>query len=159
MGSRTNHTPTGFSLVEVLISLAIMGVALLALVSVLTSGMKAQNKTSKHSIAHAVAEQTLERLAATLRTDSSASDDFWKGRPWALPTELSEVSVDGALFRCSATSRSLQAKGQEFGTLKGDSSNVARLVTLTVAWSEDAIKIEVGAQELSVRRVLSRSEQ
>ncbi len=159
MRATTSNTPTGFSLVEVLISLAVMAVALLALVSVLTSGMKAQNKTSKHSIAHAVAEQTLERMSATLRADTSAGTAFWEGNSWTLPATLSEVTVDGVIFRCSVTSRALLAKGQEFGTLKGDSSNVARLVTVTVAWSEDAVKTEAGAQELSVRRVYSRSEQ
>lgn len=149
----------GFSLLEVLISLAVISIALLALLSVLSGGMKAQDKTSKHSLAHAVAEQTLERLSATLRANPSDHKAFWEGGSWDLPDELSQVTVDRTVFYCFVSSQAIIDKTtQEPLGGSPNPNSVARLVTMNVAWSQDSVKSGVGNQEISIRRIFSRSE-
>ncbi len=151
----------GFSLVEVLIALAVMSLALMALVSVLVSSMRAQGKTDNFSTAHQVADQVQERLAVSLQSlEPGQANRFWRagsGESWSL-TSPATVSVNGVDFSTSITSSPILSNGALLGTQGGDSNNLARLVTVRVRWSEDSHKVGQGQQEISTLRLLSRSE-
>lgn len=151
----------GFSLVEVLIALAVMSLALMALVSVLVSAMQAQGKTDTFSTAHGVADQVHERLAVSLQSlEPSQANQFWRaasGESWSL-TSPATVSVNGVDFTTSITSSPILSDSVPLGTQGGDASNVARMVTVRVRWSEDSHKVGQGQQEISTLRLLSRSE-
>lgn len=152
----------GFSLAEMLIALAVMSIALMALVSVLVSAMKAQSKTESSAAAHHVADQVQERLAVSLQTlEPTQSRSFWRAAEdasWSLGASP-EVIADGVTYTTDITSSPILSDGRPLGTLGGDADNVARLVTVRVSWSADTDKVGQGRQEVSTRRIVSRSEQ
>ncbi len=152
----------GFSLIEILIALAVMSIALMALVSVLVSSMQAQGKNDSFATAHQIADQTHERLAASLQTlEPSQANSFWRAGPdsaWSLGP-APETVVDGVTFVSSVTSSPILSGGLPVGSQGGDSDNVARLVTVQVRWSDDLHKAGQGRQQVSARRIVSRSEQ
>jgi len=141
----------GFSLLEVLISAFIMTLALAALLSVLTTGLKAETQSVQQTQALDVAERVLARI---LNDPRNIPVSFWRGRfrypdsPWKEGIE----KVDGTdysyqLFLNNVTDNET---GDPFGT-EIDSSNTLRRVDVLVTWQHD------GPGRLGLTRLVNRT--
>lgn len=154
----------GFSLVEVLIALAIMGIALLGLVTVLASGMKAQDKLSKSVLARSVASTVFERTVNEMGVSSPDDvEDFWdqdvssEQTPYRSGTEM----VGNTAFDYVITATEVRGTdGAPFGTATGQDGNRLKFMTVTVRWAADGAEAKVGTgkQEIKISRLLNRAQ-
>jgi prepilin-type N-terminal cleavage/methylation domain-containing protein len=149
------HRRWGFSLVEVLIALAVMSIAVLGLGSVLVSGLKAQSKTEYSAVAHSVANRVLDRLVRRLQSMSNddAGASFWdadlssEASPW---TELGQSeTVGNTVYEYLITATPVAGFPSENGL---------KLVTVKVRWTDDGARVKAGTgkQEISATRLLNR---
>ena len=143
----------GFSLVEVLIALAVMSIALLGLVNVLVTGLKAQDKTGKSTVGHSVANRVLERTVRRLENMDSglAGATFWtadissESSPW---TELGDHEMVGH----TRYDYLITATDAEPGIFSP--GNELKMVTVKVRWAADGdkAKVGVGKREIAVEQ-------
>ncbi len=156
----------GFSLGEVLIALAVMGLALLGLVTVLASGVKAQDKTSKSVVARSVASRVMDRTLNALATGSDGDvAAFWdsdissQSNPYDDGHGGKEV-VGTTEFAYLITALEIQRNGQPFGTASGGDGNRLKQVTVTVRWAADGAQARAGTgkQEIQVSQLVNRSQ-
>ena len=143
-----------FTLVEVLISLAVMAIALLALVHVLTWGMKAQRKTESANVARMLADRLLDRAVRELPIVS----EFWAGdyssQPWAEGDEV--VGRDSFHHTLTAAEVRNSLTGRAFGAGQGAEDNSLRVLLVRVAWAEERSGSNIGNRELVARRMVNR---
>lgn len=161
MGNREKRG--AFSLVEVLISLAIMALALLVLVSVLVTGLKAQTKNERLMIADSLAERIFERTALSLPGLSKPqAEAFWESNPGTLPTNLAqgEETVGNTQFTFEISAENIMnASGSStFGTAGGTRNNELKILQVTVRWADDTQTSGsgVGLQHTTIKRLINR---
>jgi prepilin-type N-terminal cleavage/methylation domain-containing protein len=145
----------GFSLIEVLISLAVMGIALLALVNVLTSGLKAQDKTESGMTGYLVADRVLDVAARELPQD----DDFWSGDFSTTPWKEGDETVGHESYHYLLTAQDVQNQltGRPFGAARGAEDNGLRVLLVKVSWATSGqAQSGVGKREIMARRLLNR---
>ncbi|MEW6279836.1 MAG: prepilin-type N-terminal cleavage/methylation domain-containing protein [Candidatus Eremiobacterota bacterium] len=129
--------PRAFTLVEVLVALALIAVALLAVVAVGTASIRMSAKSSNLSAAAMVAETELSRAiyeAVNDQPPGSASafwDNDWpESNPWTTGTR--RVGNTDFEFAVDATTVNDATTGAELGT--GASQNRLKLVHVVVWW-------------------------
>lgn len=128
----------GFTLMEVLVSLAIMSVALLALTAVLTTGMHRDAASARRVAAYDVAEQSMTRCLQELDYGSVGVEDFWHGdfsdpgTPW----RSGEVTVGRVVYRYKITAKNVQNRktGKTFGEASGSPYNTLKKIDVSVDW-------------------------
>lgn len=150
----------GFSLVEVLIALAVMSITVIGLGSVLTSGLKAQDKIDKGVTARAVADQIMGRTLITLSDSTdSKSVHFWETADFdeSAPWQSGEQQVGTTLYYYTITGTEVRKDG---ATPLGSSSTSNRLkrLTIQVAWSDkpESERAGIGRQAIVISRLLNR---
>lgn len=139
---------SGFSLLEVVFAVALMGIALFVLLRVLVAGLVAQDKTSSFTAAHAVANRLLEREVRDL--ESRPPDDN--------SPRTYEEKVGHTHFLCEVTSWDVanQVTGKPFGTANGADDNRLKMLQVRVRWGSDEVKTGAGKQEILVSRLANR---
>lgn len=115
---------SGFSLVEVLVALAIMGLALSVLYQSVAGSTRGSIVSSELSQALALAESTLEDFSAQLTIGKQEQGHFGD-------------------FSWHATARSIDALRGESSVNAGESSAPMALVTVTVSWPSGPREREV----------------
>ena len=115
---------SGFSLVEVLVALAIMGLALSVLYQSVAGSTRGSIVSSELSQALALAESTLEDFSAQLTIGKQEQGHFGD-------------------FRWQATARSIDVLRGESSVNAGESSAPMALVTVTVSWPSGPREREV----------------
>ena len=154
----------GFTLLEVLISLAVMVIALLGLVTVLVSGLKAQDKTSKSVVARGVAARVMDRLTNSLEAgDASDVEPFWDQDISTTEYDDGERGkevVGATTFSYRINAVEIRRNGKPFGTATGYDGNRMKMVTVTVAWAADGSETRtgMGKQEIVISQLLNRSQ-
>lgn len=157
-----------FTLVEVLITLAVMSIALLGLVSVLVSGFKAQDKTSKSVVARSVASRVVDRTLRRLETsDAGQVETFWDAdistEALAWPEGTGHDMVGNTRFSYFVTGVEVKngGSGAPFGTDDGGGSgNRLKMMTVTVRWADDGGRAKTGGgqQQVVVSCLVNRSQ-
>jgi type II secretory pathway pseudopilin PulG len=125
---------TGHSLVEVLISLGIMSLALVAFATVGTSSLKAQDKMDKSLEASLIADRILSRAAHLYQTQDGALDSLG-----------TEIKVGETRFRYQLSSTTV---------LLPSGSTSLKMLKVRVAWHSDAVKPGSGQQHLVRNRLV-----
>lgn len=150
----------GFSLLEVLVALAVMSVAVLGLGSVMTSGLKAQDKIDKAVTARAVADQIMGRTVVTLADgDDAESVRFWETADFDddSPWQSGQQQVGTTLYDFTITGTEVLKDGTKpLGS--SNSSNRLKRLAIKVAWSEQPNheRAGVGRQAIVISRLLNR---
>lgn len=146
-----------FSLVEVLISLAIMSLALLTLVGVLVSGMKAQDKTDTATAGQALANQLLDRTLWQLA--NTHDTQFWTGEFPAdtdsLPFAQDDVTVGRTVYHYAIFAEYVVLNGERMDS-DGNKNGLKR-IQVRVWWSPEKsrVKAGVGKLEVSATRIVN----
>ena len=125
----------GHNLVEVLISLGIMSLALVAFATVGTSSLRAQDKKDKSLEAGLIAERGLSRAA-----------HLYKSREGTLDSLGDEIKVGETLFQYQITSTPV---------LLPSGSTSLKMLKVRVDWHSDSVKSGSGQQYLVRSRLVS----
>lgn len=125
----------GHNLVEVLISLGIMSLALVAFATVGTSSLRAQDKNDKSLQARLIADRILTRAAHLYKSKEGAIDSLGK-----------ETRVGETLFRYQVSSSPV---------LLPSGSTSLKMLTARVDWHSDSVKSGSGQQHLVRSRLVS----
>lgn len=125
----------GYSLIEVLISLGIMSLALVAFATVGTSSLRAQNKNDKSLEAGLIADRILTRAA-----------HLYKAKKGALDSLGDEIRVGATLFRYQVSSTPVPLPS---------GSTSLKMLKVRVDWHSDSVKSGSGQQYLVRSRLVS----
>lgn len=143
-----------------------MALALLGLVSVLVSGVKAQDKTSKSLVARSVAARVLDRAVKSLEIGSDADvARFWEQDVSSEANAYDDgqggkETVGTAEFHYQITAREILQGGQPFGTATGADGNRLKMITVAVRWTADGAEARAGTgkQEVLLSQLVNRSQ-
>ncbi len=90
-----NHESTGFTLIEVIVSITILSISFVLIMQLFASGLKAARLSCDYSRAVVLAKDKMEELSETLKNDSG---DFEDGFRWETEVqtykELEETDVN-----------------------------------------------------------------
>lgn len=151
----------GFSLMEVLVSLGIMAIALLALVTVLVTGLRAEDNSTQRKAGQDVAERVLGRTLGKLKQLSEAeNNDFWNREhsapsdPWLAGVEKRDgYDYHYKIFSSTVVNKST---GQPFGEAHGYEFNRLKKVDVVVSWSAGPGRAEDDLSRVSISRLVNR---
>lgn len=125
----------GHNLVEILISLGIMSLALVAFATVGTSSLRVQNKNDKSLEAGLIADRILTRAAYLYKSEEGALDSLGD-----------EARIGATLFRYQVSSTPV--------VLPSGSTSL-KMLKVRVDWHSDSIKSGSGQQYLVRSRLVS----
>lgn len=127
----------GFTLGEVLVSMALMGLALLTLLSVASTALRADRKSVMNLTAVGVAEREMNRAVTMALNDKPAGekDNFWNGN-FAYPgspyktgsAQVGKDKFDYAIYAVDVT----DTAGTDIGD--GAADNKVKRVDIVVWW-------------------------
>lgn len=125
----------GYSLIEVLISLGIMSLALVAFATVGTSSLRAQDKNDKSLEAGLIADRIMTRAAHLYKSEEGALDSLGD-----------EIRIGATLFRYQVSSTPV--------VLPSGSTSL-KILKVRVDWHSDSVKFGSGQQYLVRSRLVS----
>jgi prepilin-type N-terminal cleavage/methylation domain-containing protein len=131
----------GFSLIEVLFSLAILSLAAVALGSVMLSTFRAQDNVTNSAVARALASRVLERAADELpKLTAAVEEDFWDSDYDVTPWRSGEEKVGAVTYRYEVKAKLLQNNltGMPVGSAAGATENDLKLFNVTVFWHPES---------------------
>ncbi len=143
----------GFSLAEVLVALAVMSLALVGLVAVLTTGLKRESQSSRRVAAYDMAEHVLSRSLEELEYRGIEVEDFWEGdfSSESTPWRRGETTVGGIRYTYLILAKNVVnlTTGELFGRASGAKYNTLKQLEVEVAW-------EGGTNSLTLTRLVNR---
>jgi uncharacterized protein (TIGR02598 family) len=152
---------SAFSLMEVMFALGMMSVALLTLVSVLVTGLRAERSSEQRASARNFGNQVLGRSMAELRelSDTEAAK-FWNqdysppGAAW----KSGNGKHGNFSFSYEIHAQTLQNRvtGQAFGQANGITTNGLKKVDVTVRWDGTGTTEAENSTSLVVTRLINR---
>ena len=143
----------GFTLMEVLLSLGIMTIALISLVAVLVTGLRANSHSLSRGDAQDFAFQVMGRTLSEIEalTDGRAQR-FWEedqsSTPWATGVEKRNSTSYDYEIRC------YQVRGAGGNKAMAGDRNQLKKITVKVEWRDTASGADV--QTLTIARLLNR---
>ena len=141
-----------FSLMEVLIALGIMSIALVSLVAVLVTGLRAEAQSTARVDVQDLALQTLGRtLSEVEELPASAAQAFWEGDQGSTPWKSGVETRNRTSFEYEVYSN-LVAVSAGSEILGGD-RNQLKKITVSVRW-RDSSKEEDST--LAISRLVNR---
>ncbi len=84
MGGGLRHSSPGFTLVEIIVAMAILGISLVLVMQLFSAGLRTAKASCDYTIAIVHAKDKMEELSQTLVNDSGEFEDGFK---WETVTE------------------------------------------------------------------------
>ena len=146
----------GLTLIEVIVGLGILGLALLALTTLIASSLKYQRQTQNSSLAVRVNDMILERAVSSIVNDSppGARESFWD-REYPYPAnayQRGEQRVGRELFQYAVYA--VEVPG--IGNAAASPPNLLKKIDVYVWWED---KGQVGQKRTYSTRLLNSEEE
>jgi type II secretory pathway pseudopilin PulG len=132
------RTPTsGFSLGELILAIALLGLAVLALLSVVGSVLKSSAKSNLNTIGMEVARTQLQRTISSALTDSpvGSRDLFWENEYVTSPLSTGTVKISKTDFNYEVYAQTINDvdSGNPLGIGTGNANRIKK-VDVVVSW-------------------------
>lgn len=155
-----------FTLPEIVIAIAILGLVMLTLLSLSATSVRSMEKSSTTAIGHSVAEAQLERVIQDIRADRPAGDKdrFWDGEfpypdtPFFTSTDPIVVGANKFHYKVFAETVINENTGSPVG---GDllKENRLKKVDVVVWWwsDESGVRQGYGNMKTNVSRMVNET--
>lgn len=158
MAPRDNRKIVGFSLVEVLVALVVLGVGLLGLAGLQSSSLKAGNDAYLRTQANMLAYNMIDRMRSNkpalvdddyemAETDAPTTFDSCPAVPSTFTSAAALAKLDKDQWLCALGKQLPDAKGAITTTASGDHTQI----TVTVSWLEKRVQTSVDAESTSLK--------